>query len=447
MITPPHDKTVDKSDRTSEDDQLVQEASEPSRIHVQPIDTNGTPEPSDASQDAGAFQVDGIITSPLDAEVEQAEEPTGNNISNVANNGDVYVPTAYAVEEDQAPPEEIAQAEKVKPFFQRKEGQVTIVVVGGLIACLAVLLGVFLTRGDNSVEPAPALVEVPPTPAPTFDPRPTLAIVQERGEVNCGVEDLPAFKEGVNLYDFNIDQCRAIAATIFGDPTKINLVVVDAKNKYDKLFGREVDVLFAGDVNTLEKLIREPTTGEPLTLGFPYYSSEVVYFGLETHVKCASESKRFDECADISICAVDTAEIRRLITSFFPPSFIKFGSFSEMERSLNNGTCNVLVSDTYRIFTTDLQSYFANGTYFMSDEYISRNIVSSVVRNNDEEWFSIVEGTRALAHRATQVGIGKSDSKCPNSTKDEMFSFYNVPGCVGNTFETFMNHLSYVIIR
>ena len=154
MITPPHDKTVDTPDRTSEDDQLVQEASEPSRIHVQLIDTNGTPEPSGASQDAEAFQVDGIITSPLDAEVEQAEEPTGN-ISNVANNGDVYVPTAYAVEEDQAP-EEIAQAEKVKPFFQRKEGQVTIVVVGGLIACLAVLLGVFLTRGDNSVEPAPA---------------------------------------------------------------------------------------------------------------------------------------------------------------------------------------------------------------------------------------------------------------------------------------------------
>lgn len=419
---------------TTSEDELVHEATEPTRIDVQPTDImTGSPEQIRAQNGQSVV---------LDADVEPSEEP-GNIVAAPV------VPTAYAVAEEDEAPVEIAQAEKVKPFLQRKEGQVTIVVVGVLLACVAVLLVIFLTQGrDNTTEPAPVLIEAPPTSPPTFDPRPTLAIVQERGKVNCGVEDLPVFKEGVNLYGFNLDQCRAIAATIFGDPSKINLVVVDAKNKYEKLFGRGVDVLFAGDVNTLEKQIREePTTGETLKLGYQYYSSEVVYFGLEAYVKCASEQKRFDECADISICAVDTAEIRRLIISFFPSSFVKFGSFSEMEVSLNNGTCNVLVCDQYRIFTTQLQYFFANGTYVVSDNHISRNIVSSVVRNDDENWSFIVEGTTALAHRATQVGIGKNDRKCPNSTKDGTFSFYNVPWCVGNSFDNFMNHLSYVIIR
>ena len=160
--------------------------------------------------------------------------------------------SAYLVEDDNIA---IAQVEEVKPYFQRKEGLMTIIIVGVLVASVAILLGVFLSReGNNNAEVSEVPSEVP-SMAPTFDPRATLAIVQDRGVVNCGIEDL---REGdINLNEFNIDQCRAVAATIFGDPTKINLVIVDAKDKYEKLFGREVDVLFAGDTFTLEKLIRE----------------------------------------------------------------------------------------------------------------------------------------------------------------------------------------------
>lgn len=114
----------------------------------------------------------------------------------------------------------------------------------------------FLTRDEGGdVLLAATLPSDAPTLPPTFDPRPTLAIVQDRGVVNCGIDDL---EEGnVNLNGFNIDQCRGLAATIFGNPTKINLVVVSDKNRFAKLDTREVDVLFAGTPFTLENLIRE----------------------------------------------------------------------------------------------------------------------------------------------------------------------------------------------
>lgn len=177
---------------------------------------------------------------------------------------DVYVQTsAYLVEEvddNNNKNIEIAKAEQVRPFFQRKEGQLTVIIVGLLVASVVILLGVFLTRDEGGSSSgsdvlAATLPSDAPTLPPTFDPRPTLAIVQDRGVVNCGIDDL---EEGnVNLNVFNIDQCRAVAATVFGNPTKINLVVVSDKNRFVKLERREVDVLFAGTPFTLENLIRE----------------------------------------------------------------------------------------------------------------------------------------------------------------------------------------------
>ncbi|KAL7536394.1 hypothetical protein ACHAXR_007138 [Thalassiosira sp. AJA248-18] len=355
-----------------------------------------------------------------------------------------HVPSAYLVEEDDM---EIALAEEIKPFFQRKEGQVTIVIVGGLLASLVILLGVLLPRqGDATDLNAEEQISEVPSMAPSFDPRPTLDIVRDRGVVNCGIED--ARQEGdVNLGQFCIDICRGLAAVIFGDPTKINQVIVGADDRYEKLIGREVDVLLAGDTFTLEKMIREPTTGEPLGFGYPYYSAAVVYLGLETYVKCANDQKRYDECKDLSICAVDTPEIRSLITSFFPASLITFGPFPLMEMSLKNETCNVLVSDTYRIYGSKagLQGDLTNGTYIMSDYYISRNLLSSVVRVDDGEWYDLVEGSRMAAFRATQIGIGK-ESQCPANSANSEVSFYNSPQCVGNFVEVFQESLSQIVL-
>ena len=160
---------------------------------------------------------------------------------------------------------------------------------------------------------------------------------------------------------------------------------------------------------------------------------------------------------------MDTPEIRRLITSFFPASFITFGTFPEMESSLKNetGGCNVLVSDTYRIYGSSegLQDDITSGNYVISDYYISRNLLSSVVRWDDSVWFDIVEGARYSVVKATQIGLGKEESECPvNSTSPKLrenvpvpfqrleISFYNAPLCLGNSMEAFQAHLGNVVV-
>ncbi|KAL9186171.1 hypothetical protein ACHAXT_005409 [Thalassiosira profunda] len=366
----------------------------------------------------------------------------------VEASADPHVAEAYLVEGQDAP---LAEAEEVEPFFKRKEGKVTLLVVGGLVAALAILLGVFLGRKTEE-EPMPS--DVPssmPSGMPSFDDSPTLDTVRERGVLNCGIEDVTT--EGdVNLGGNDVDQCRGVAAVIFGDPDKVNLVTMGTDDHYERLEAREVDVLFAGDTFTLERLLREPTTGRPVTFGYPYYTAAVVYIGLETYVQCANNQKRYDECEDLSICAVDTPEIRSLIAAFFPASFFTFGLFPEMEASLKDGTCNVLVTDTYRIYGSSLQYDFASGKYVISDNHISRNLLASVVRRGDAAWYDIVEGARTGAFRAHQLGIGKDESQCPvtannnsASARDDV-SFYNAATCVGNHVQVFQRHLGETVL-
>ena len=240
---------IDDGGHPNRDDQSVEDAIHDAEVYAinQSIRTH-----------PGAYQVTGPdANSPIFEEETEGSDIGQQLETTEADEEACRLPSAYIVEDVEENDKEIVQAEKLKPYFQRREGQLTFIIVGGLMACLAILLGVFLSRGDNNGE-VTALVEVTdrPTSAPTLDPRPTLTIVRERGVVNCGIEDVNR-EGGINLAEYNVDQCRALAATIFGDPTKMNLVIVGADDRYEKLLNHEVDVLFAGDSFTLEKLVRE----------------------------------------------------------------------------------------------------------------------------------------------------------------------------------------------
>ena len=173
--------------------------------------------------------------------------------------------TAYLVEDrdelENLPSAEVVDPDEFKgpepkPFHRRREGRITLAVVGLLLLAVAVLLGVFYS--NNSSGGTQLAAEVPtasPTQAPTFDPRPTLQVVQDRGVARCGVENEAAGE--VRFGQYTADLCRRLAAAIFGDPSRIRLVPVDDNDRYGRLSNREVDVMIAGDSFTVEKLVRE----------------------------------------------------------------------------------------------------------------------------------------------------------------------------------------------
>ena len=75
----------------------------------------------------------------------------------------------------------------------------------------------------------------------------TLNRTMRRDAVYCGVNTgLPGFSaqdDKGNWAGFDVDFCRAIAAAIFDDPKKVKFVPLDAKERFEELGKRKIDVL------------------------------------------------------------------------------------------------------------------------------------------------------------------------------------------------------------
>src|SRR5579862_2927459 len=75
----------------------------------------------------------------------------------------------------------------------------------------------------------------------------TLDRVKQRGFVICGANpDLPGFgvsDDNGNWTGLDVDFCRAIAAAIFDDPSKVKFVPLSTKDRFTALHSGEIDVL------------------------------------------------------------------------------------------------------------------------------------------------------------------------------------------------------------
>src|ERR1700719_668002 len=75
----------------------------------------------------------------------------------------------------------------------------------------------------------------------------TLKTVKDRGSLICGVsQGLPGFSnpdDKGNWTGLDVHFCRAIAAVIFNDPTKLKFPPLSAKDRFEPLKSGEIDVL------------------------------------------------------------------------------------------------------------------------------------------------------------------------------------------------------------
>src|SRR6476469_2283268 len=85
----------------------------------------------------------------------------------------------------------------------------------------------------------------------------TLKRTVRRDAVFCGVNTgLPGFsaKDDQGKWSgFDVDFCRAIAAAIFNDPNKVNFISLDAKERFEELGKRKVDVLARNSTWTMSR--------------------------------------------------------------------------------------------------------------------------------------------------------------------------------------------------
>ncbi|MGH6680772.1 MAG: transporter substrate-binding domain-containing protein, partial [Bradyrhizobium sp.] len=124
----------------------------------------------------------------------------------------------------------------------------------------------------------------------------TLATVKNRGMLSCGVSrGLPGFSASDlkgNWTGIDVDVCRAIAAAIFNDPTKVKFVPLSAEDRFTALQTGEIDVLSR---NTAWTLPREARLGI-IFAGVNYYDRQGFLVRKSLKVNSALELNKASIC-------------------------------------------------------------------------------------------------------------------------------------------------------
>ena len=258
----------------------------------------------------------------------------------------------------------------------------------------------------------------------------TLKTVKDRGLLSCGVsQGLPGFSspdDKGNWTGLDVDVCRAIAAAVLNDPTKIKFVPLSAKDRFTALQSGEIDVLSR---NTTWTLSRDTSLGANFT-GVTYYDGQGFMVKKSLKVNSALELN------SASVCVQTGTTTEQNLADYFKGNNMKyeviaFGTNDEAVKAYESGRCDVFTTDVSGLYADRLK--LANAAdHVVLPEVISKEPLGPMVRHGDDQWFDIVKWTLFAMITAEELGITqKNVDEMAKSTKPEMKRVFGTDGNLG----------------
>ena len=231
----------------------------------------------------------------------------------------------------------------------------------------------------------------------------TLKTVKDRGMLSCGVsQGLPGFSQPDDKgywVGIDVDVCRAIAAAIFNDPTKVKFVPLSAKDRFTALQSGEIDVLSR---NTTWTLSRDTTLGANFT-GVTYYDGQGFLVKKSLKVNSALELN------SASVCVQTGTTTEQNLADYFKGNNMKyeviaFGTADETVKAYKSGRCDVFTTDVSGLYAERLK--LANpADHAVLPEVISKEPLGPMVRHGDDQWFDLVKWVLYAMVDAEELGI------------------------------------------
>jgi general L-amino acid transport system substrate-binding protein len=258
----------------------------------------------------------------------------------------------------------------------------------------------------------------------------TLKTVKDRGQLSCGVsQGLPGFStpdDKGNWTGLDVDICRAIAAAIFNDASKIKFVPLSAKDRFTALQSGEIDVLSR---NTTWTLSRDTSLGANFT-GVTYYDGQGFLVKKSLKVNSALELN------SASVCVQTGTTTEQNLADYFKGNNMKyeviaFASADETIKAYESGRCDVFTSDVSQLYAERLK--LANSAeHVVLPEVISKEPLGPMVRHGDDQWFDIVKWTLYAMVGAEELGMTqKNVDEMAKSDKPEVKRAVGTDGNLG----------------
>ena len=231
----------------------------------------------------------------------------------------------------------------------------------------------------------------------------TLDDVKARGQLVCGVSTgLPGFSnpDDKNVWaGIDVDLCRAVAAAVLGDASKVKYTPLTAKERFTALQSGEIDLLSR---NTTWTATRDTSLGLNFA-GVNYYDGQGFMVTKKLGVKSALEL----DGAAVCIQAGTTTELN--LADYFREHNMKYSAvvFDTSDQTIKGfeaGRCDMLTSDQSQLYALRIKLADPNSAIVLP-EIISKEPLGPVVRQGDDQWFNIVKWTLFAAINAEEMGV------------------------------------------
>ncbi|CAN5284390.1 amino acid ABC transporter substrate-binding protein [soil metagenome] len=219
-----------------------------------------------------------------------------------------------------------------------------------------------------------------------------LADVQDRGTLNCGVNDaVPGFgftDEAGEFSGFDIEFCRVVAAAVLGDAEAVEFIPITADQRFPALQSGEIDVLIR---NTTRTATRDGAEGAAFT-------TTTFYDGQGMMVRSDAGFTSIDDMGGTTICVLSgtTTELNlatRFVSAGLAFTPLTFPDNEQLPAAFVAGQCDGWTSDKSQL--AGVRSAFpeAQGgpsSLVILDETFSKEPLGPVVQDGDDDWFDAV---------------------------------------------------------
>jgi general L-amino acid transport system substrate-binding protein len=231
----------------------------------------------------------------------------------------------------------------------------------------------------------------------------TLKAIKDRGNLICGVSQgiigFSAQSANSEWAGFDVDFCRALAAAIFNDVSKVKYVPLSTVDRFRALQSGDIDVLSRNSTWTMSREV---------DLGL-VFAAVTYYDGQGFMVRKARKAASALDLNGVKVCVQQGTTTELNLADYFSANGMKYESVvgsspDEVIKAYDAGKCDVLTSDASQLHAERLK-LSKPGDHMILPDLISKEPLGPAVRQGDQQWLNIVKWTHFAMVNAEELGV------------------------------------------
>ncbi len=234
----------------------------------------------------------------------------------------------------------------------------------------------------------------------------TLKTIKDRGNLICGVSQgiigFSAPSADGKWSGFDVDFCRALAAAIFNDTSKVKYVPLSASDRFGALQAGKIDVLSRNSTWTMSREV---------DLGL-VFAAVTYYDGQGFMVRKARNLMSALDLSGSKVCVQKGTTTELNLADYFSANGMTYQPVlgdapAEVVKAYDSGKCDVLTSDASQLHAERLKLSKPDDHVILAD-LISKEPLGPAVRQGDEQWLNIVKWTHFAMVNAEELGVSST---------------------------------------